>query len=54
MKVRMNTDLLTGGLKKARPSNESYWLMGQPDVELRGSVPGGFRPGTGYQLWQFR
>ncbi|MBN2580246.1 MAG: site-specific DNA-methyltransferase [Pirellulales bacterium] len=35
LKVQMNTDLLTDDLKKARSSNESYWLMGQPDVELR-------------------
>ena len=31
----MNTDLLTEDLKKARSSNQSFWLMGQPDVELR-------------------
>jgi len=35
LKVQMNTDLLTEDLKKARASNESFWLMGQPDVELR-------------------
>ena len=34
LKVQMNTDLLTEDLKKARSSNESYWLMGQPDVEV--------------------
>ncbi|MEI2744337.1 MAG: hypothetical protein V9G22_01920 [Ottowia sp.] len=28
----MNTDLLTEDLKKARASNQSFWLMGQPDV----------------------
>lgn len=31
----MNTDLLTEDLKKARSSNQSFWLMGQPDVEVR-------------------
>ena len=31
----MNTDLLTEDLKKARSSNQSFWLMGQPDVDLR-------------------
>ena len=31
----MNTDLLTEDLKKARASNQSFWLMGQPDVEVR-------------------
>ncbi|MFC6688540.1 site-specific DNA-methyltransferase [Jhaorihella thermophila] len=35
LKVQMNTDLLTEDLKKKRASNESFWLMGQPDVELR-------------------
>ena len=35
LKVEMNKDLLTGDLKKKRASNESFWLMGQPDVELQ-------------------
>jgi adenine-specific DNA-methyltransferase len=35
LKVQMNTDLLTDDLKKKRSSNESFWLMGQPDVRLR-------------------
>jgi adenine-specific DNA-methyltransferase len=35
LKVQMNTDLLTDDLKKKRASNESFWLIGQPDVELR-------------------
>ncbi len=35
LKVQMNTDLLTDDLKKKRSSNESFWLMGQPDVSLR-------------------
>ena len=35
LKVQMNTDLLTEDLKKKRASNESYWLIGQPDVEVR-------------------
>jgi hypothetical protein len=33
LKVQMNPDLLTEDLKKKRASNESFWLMGQPDVE---------------------
>ena len=33
LKVEMNKDLLTEDLKKKRSSNESFWLMGQPDVE---------------------
>jgi len=35
LKVQMNTDLLTEDLKKARSSNQSFWLMGQPEIELR-------------------
>lgn len=35
LKVQMNTDLLTEDLKKARSSNQSFWLMGQPEVELK-------------------
>jgi len=34
LKVQMNTDLLTDDLKKNRASNESFWLMGQPDVSV--------------------
>ena len=30
----MNADLLTDDLKKKRASNESFWLIGQPDVRL--------------------
>jgi adenine-specific DNA-methyltransferase len=35
LKVQMNADLLTDDLKKKRASNESYWLIGQPDVVLK-------------------
>ncbi|MEY3867374.1 MAG: hypothetical protein RLZZ338_1265 [Cyanobacteriota bacterium] len=35
LKAQMNADLLTEDLKKKRASNESFWLMGQPDVTLR-------------------
>jgi adenine-specific DNA-methyltransferase len=35
LKVQMNGDLVTEDLKKKRSSNESFWLVGQPDVELR-------------------
>ena len=43
LKVQMNTDLLTEDLKKARASNQSFWLMGQPDVTLSPAAGG---------LWQ--
>ena len=35
LKAQMNTDLLTEDLRRKRASNESFWLMGQPDVDLR-------------------
>jgi len=35
LKVQMNTDLLTEDLKKARANNESFWLMGQPEVTVK-------------------
>src|SRR3546814_15227210 len=35
LKAQMNTDLLTEDLKKKARSNQSFWLMGKPDVELR-------------------
>ena len=35
LKAQMNADLLTDDLKKKRTSNDSYWLIGQPDVEVR-------------------
>ena len=34
LKVQMNADLLTDDLKKKRASNESFWLVGQPDLEV--------------------
>ena len=34
LKAQMSVDLLTEDLKKKRASNESFWLIGQPDVEL--------------------
>jgi adenine-specific DNA-methyltransferase len=37
LKAQMNADLLTEDLKKKRTSNESFWLVGQPDVLIRKS-----------------
>ena len=34
LRAYMNSDLLTDDLKKGRSSNESFWLVGQPDVWL--------------------
>ena len=33
--AQMNADLLTEDLKKKRASNQSFWLVGRPDVDLR-------------------
>ena len=43
LKAQMNTDLLTEDLKKARASNQSFWLMGQPDVLLKPLKDGRFQ-----------
>ena len=32
LRVQMNADLLTEDLKKKRASNDSFWLIGQPEV----------------------
>ena len=34
LRAQMNSDLLTDDLKKGRAGNESFWLVGQPDVWL--------------------
>ena len=34
LKAQMNADLLTEDLKSKRASNESFWLIGQPDVQI--------------------
>ncbi|WP_428937750.1 site-specific DNA-methyltransferase [Fontivita pretiosa] len=39
LKAQMNADLLTDDLKKKRASNESFWLIGQPDVEVERIMP---------------
>ena len=45
--VQMNADLLTEDLKKKRASNQSFWLIGRPDVELRR-----VKDGDGKAQWQ--
>jgi len=34
LEAQMNADMLTDDLKKKRSSNESFWLIGQPDVQM--------------------
>lgn len=42
LKAQMNTDLLTSDLKKKQSSSESFWLVGQPDVEVTKDKDGKF------------
>lgn len=35
LKAEMNADLLTEDLKKKRQSNDSFWLVGQPDIDVQ-------------------
>lgn len=35
LKAQMNADLLTEDLKKERTSNQSFWLIGQPDIRIK-------------------
>ncbi|HHW41303.1 MAG TPA: site-specific DNA-methyltransferase [Syntrophomonadaceae bacterium] len=35
LKVQMNADLFTEDLKKKRSGNDSFWLIGQPDVKVK-------------------
>src|SRR5260370_1118268 len=37
--AQMNADLLTDDLKKKRSSNQSFWLVGRPDVDIRKATP---------------
>ena len=38
--AQMNADLLTEDLKKKRANNQSFWLVGRPDVDLRQDCKG--------------
>lgn len=43
LKAQMSVDLLTADLRKKRSSNQSYWLIGQPDIELIKSDEGKYQ-----------
>lgn len=34
LKAQINPDMFTDDLKKSRTSDESFWLIGQPDIEI--------------------
>ncbi|MCD6673171.1 MAG: site-specific DNA-methyltransferase [Burkholderiaceae bacterium] len=42
LKAQMNTDLLTEDLRKARATNQSFWLIGQPEIEIRALKEGDY------------
>jgi len=42
LKAQMSVDLLTADLRKKRSSNQSYWLIGQPDVDVKKQKSGKF------------
>ncbi len=44
LKAQMNADMQTGDLKKKRASNESFWLVGQPDIGVE-QIPDGEHAG---------
>lgn len=41
LRAQMNMDLTTADLKKKRSSSESFWLVGQPDVEIIAAAEAG-------------
>src|SRR3989338_1795425 len=43
LKAQMSVDLLTKDLRKKRSSSQSYWLIGQPDVEVIKQKDGKFK-----------
>ncbi len=43
LKAQMSVDLLTEDLRKKRSSNQSFWLIGQPDVEIMPEKNGTFK-----------
>lgn len=43
LKAQMSVDLLTKDLRKKRSSNHSYWLIGQPDMEVNKAKDGKYK-----------
>ncbi len=43
LKAQMSADLFTSDLRKKRSSNQSYWLIGQPDIALTKEKDGKFK-----------
>ncbi|MBU0479116.1 site-specific DNA-methyltransferase [bacterium] len=43
LKAQMSVDMLTKDLRKKRSSSHSYWLIGQPDVEVNKAKDGKYK-----------
>ena len=43
LKAQMSVDILTKDLRKNRSSSQSYWLIGQPDVEVHKAKDGKYK-----------
>lgn len=43
LKAQMSVDMLTGDLRKKKSSNQSYWLIGQPDVDVKKLKDGSYQ-----------
>lgn len=43
LKAQMSVDLLTADLRKKRSSNQSYWLIGQPDIDVIKNRDGSYK-----------
>lgn len=43
LRAQMNVDLLTEDLRKKRSSNQSYWLIGQPAVDIEKTSDGKYQ-----------
>ena len=51
LKAQMNPDMLTEDLKKKRASNQSFWLVGRPDVEIALNLDGATKANSGHRSW---
>ena len=43
IKAQMNLDLITQDLKRKKSSNQSYWLIGSPDIEVIKTKKGSYK-----------
>jgi adenine-specific DNA-methyltransferase len=43
LKAQMSGDLLTADLRKKRSSNQSFWLIGEPDIDITKNKDGAYK-----------